>query len=64
MTVTLTQEHLYIGIILILMGIQIRQQKLIRNLEKEVDDIWSQMATLVANISVQLTGLQKDKNDK
>jgi uncharacterized membrane protein YiaA len=64
MTVTLTQEHLYVGIIIVLIGIQIYQQKIIKKLEKEVDDIWSQMATLVANISIQLTASQKDKNDK
>ena len=64
MTVTLTHEHLYIAIIFILMGIQIYQRNSIKKLEKEVDDIWSQMATLVANISIQLTASQKDKNDK
>jgi len=64
MTVTLTQEHLYVGIIIVLIGIQIYQQKIIKKLEKEVDDIWSQMAALVANISIQLTASQKDKNDK
>jgi len=64
MTVTLTQEHLYIGIIFILMGIQIYQRNSIKKLEKEVDDIWNQMAALVANISIQLTTSQKDKNDK
>jgi len=64
MTVTLTHEHLYIAIIFILMGIQIYQRNSIKKLEKEVDDIWSQMAALVANISIQLTASQKDKNDK
>jgi len=64
MTVTLTQEHLYVGIIIVLIGIQIYQQRIIKKLEKEVDDIWSQMAALVANISIQLTASQKDKNDK
>jgi len=46
------------------MGIQIYQRNSIKKLEKEVDDIWSQMAALVANISIQLTASQKDKNDK
>jgi hypothetical protein len=46
------------------MGIQIYQRTLIKKLQKEVDDIWSQMAALVANISIQLTATQKDKNDK
>ena len=64
MTVTLTPEHLYIGIIFVLMGIQIYQRNSIKKLEKEVDDIWSQMAALVANISIQLTASQKNKNDK
>jgi len=37
---------------------------LIKNLEKELDDVWSQMGTLVASITAQLVAMQKDKNDK
>ena len=64
MTVTLTQEHLYLGIIIILAGLQIYQFRLIKMLEKECDDIWSQLGTLVGNITSQILSLQKDLNGK
>ena len=64
MTVTLTQEHLYIGIIVILLGLQIYQLRLIKKLERECDDIWAQLGTLVGNITSQIMSLQKDINDK
>lgn len=64
MTVTLTQEHLYIGIIVILLGLQIYQLRLIKKLEKECDDIWAQLGTLVSSITSQILSLQKDINSK
>ena len=64
MTVTLTQEHLYLGIIIILAGLQIYQLRLIKKLEKECDDIWAQLGTLVSNITSQILSLQKDLNGK
>ena len=62
--VTLTQEHLYLGIIIILAGLQIYQFRLIKKLEKECDDIWAQLGTLVGNITSQILSLQKDLNGK
>ncbi len=67
MTITFTQEHLYIGIIVILVGIQIYQQRIIRNLEKECDDIWAQLGALVGNMTKEIISIQKDianKQDK
>ena len=64
MTVTFTPEHLYIGIILILVGLQIYQLRLIHKLEKECDDIWAQLGTLVGSITRQILSLQKDINGK
>ena len=64
MTVTFTPEHLYIGIIVILVGLQIYQLRLINKLEKECDDIWAQLGTLVGNITSQILSLQKDINGK
>jgi len=64
MTVTFSQEHIYIGIIVLLMGIQIYKQSLIKKLEKESEDIWTQMGTLVSNITSQLMSLQRDINSK
>jgi hypothetical protein len=53
-----------VGIIILLIGIQIYQQRTIKKLEKECDDIWSQLGTLVGNISNQIISLQRDINDK
>jgi hypothetical protein len=64
MTFTITENNVYLGIIIVLVLIQLYQQRLIKNLEKELDDVWSQMGTLVASITAQLVAMQKDKNDK
>lgn len=67
MTITFTQEHVYIGIIVVLVGIQIYQQRLIKNLEKECDDIWAQLGALVGNMTKEIISIQKDvasKQDK
>lgn len=64
MTITLTQEHLYIGIIVVLILLQVYQLRLINKLEKECDDIWAQLGTLVGNITSQVLSLQKDINAK
>jgi hypothetical protein len=64
MTVTFTPEHIYIGIIVVLVGLQIYQLRLIKKLEKECDDIWAQLGTLVGNITSQMLSMQKDINDK
>ena len=64
MTITLTQEHLYIGIIAVLLVLQVYQLRLIKKLEKECDDIWAQLGTLVGSISNQVISLQKDLSNK
>lgn len=64
MTLTFTPEQLYIGIIVVLIGIQIYQQRLIKKLEKETEDIWAQLGTLVGNLTTQILGMQKDINSK
>ena len=64
MTLTFTPEQLYIGIIVVLIGIQIYQQRLIKKLEKETEDIWAQLCTLVGSLTTQILGMQKDINSK
>lgn len=64
MTLTFTPEQLYICIIVVLIGIQIYQQRLIKKLEKETEDIWAQLGTLVASLTSQILGMQKDINSK
>jgi len=64
MTLTLTNEQLYIGIIVVLVAIQIYQQRLISRLEKETTDIWNQIGVLVTTVTAQLLTMQKDLNNK
>ena len=63
MTVILEEKHFYIGIILLLMFIQIYQQRKIANLNKEIENIWSQLGTLAFGISNKIIELQKDKKE-
>lgn len=64
MTFTVSDNQLYVGIIVVLILIQLYQQKLIRGLQKETNDIWNQIAILVTTISAELTGLQKSLSNK
>jgi|LakMenEpi03Aug12_release.lakeMendotaPanAssembly.Ray.scaffolds.fasta_scaffold108505_5 hypothetical protein len=64
MTITVTQEHLYIGIIAFLMVLQLFQWRSIHKLKKECDRIWEQLGTLVAGVSNQIISIQKDINNK
>ena len=64
MTFTISDNQLYVGIIIVLILIQIYQQSLIKKLERETVDIWNQIAILVTTISAELTGLQKSVSNK
>jgi hypothetical protein len=64
MTITITQEHLYIGVIVFLSVLQILQWRSIYNLKKECDRIWEQLGTLVSGVSNQIISIQKDLNSK
>lgn len=64
MTVTITQEHFYIGVIVLLMVLQIFQWRFIYKLNKECDRIWEQLGTLVSGVSNQIISIQKDLSTK
>lgn len=64
MTVTLTIETLYIAIIIILMIIQIYQLTRVKNLEKEVKDLWDQIGTLTFSITGKFLEVRNDLNNK
>ena len=55
MTIQVTQEWLYIAIILILMGIQIYQQTKLKKLFDEATDIWEQLSVLTMTIANKFT---------
>lgn len=64
MTITLTQEHLYIGVIVLLITLQVVQWIAINKLKGECDRIWEQLGTLVSGVSNQIISIQKDLNTK
>ncbi len=64
MTVTLTQEHLYIGVISLLITLQVVQWVAINKLKGECDRLWEQLGTLVTGVTNQIISLQKDLNSK
>jgi hypothetical protein len=65
MTINLTETSLYIGIIIVLIAIQIYQQTRISRLEKDIDGIWEQMATLTSSfVGEMLRSLESTKESK
>ena len=64
MTITITQEHLYIGVIVFLMVLQLLQWRAISKLREECDRIWEQLGTLISGVSNQIISIQKDLSSK
>ncbi len=60
MTFTLNQEHLYLGIILFLMGMQVHQWVKINKLNDEVQKLWDQISTFNTMVAIKLLETQKD----
>ena len=59
MTFTLTQEHLYIGIILFLMGMQLYQWKQIHKAHSEIQKLWNQISIWNTMVAMKLLDTQK-----
>lgn len=64
MTITITEQQMYIGIIILLLLLQIYQQVQIKKLEKECSNLWEQLGVLVASLTSQIIQLQRDINSK
>ena len=60
MTFTLTQEHLYLGVIFILMVIQIFQWKIIFTLKSEIQKLWNQISIWNTMVAMKLLDTQKE----
>jgi hypothetical protein len=60
MNIVLTLEHLYVGIILILMGLQIRQHVQLEKAKDEVKKIWDQISVFNTMVAMKLLETQKD----
>jgi hypothetical protein len=64
MTITVTETQVYVGIIIVLMIVQMYQQRVISKLEKETKQIWEQIGILVVSLGTELGNMQKDLNKK
>ena len=60
MTFTLTQEHINIGIILFLMGMQVLQWTKIHKLNEEVQKLWNQISIWNTMVAMKLLDAQKE----
>ena len=60
MNIVLTLEHLYMGIILLLMGLQIRQHVQLEKTKDEVKKIWDQISVFNTMVAMKLLETQKD----
>jgi hypothetical protein len=59
MNITLTPEHLLIGALLLLMGLQIRQHIQLEKAKKEIDKLWDQISTFNTMVAIKLLETQK-----
>lgn len=64
MTFTVTDTTIYIGAILVLIGIQLYHQSVIKKLEKETKQLWEQIGIIVVSLGAQLGDMQKSLNQK
>lgn len=64
MTINLSETSLYIGIMVILVGIQIYQQIRITRLEKDNEDLWEQMATLTSGFVSKMMEAMRSNKEK
>lgn len=67
MTFTITDYQFYIGIVVAIILVQAYQQKQIKDLQKDKEQLWDQISTFVSAIAIQIVQLQeeiKSKKDK
>ena len=60
MNITLTPEHLLIGALLLLMGLQIRQHIQLEKAKREIDKLWDQISTFNTMVAIKLLENQKN----
>lgn len=64
MTINISENNVYVGIIVVLVLIQLYQQSRIKHLENEVKEIWEQLGTLTFTISNKMLEMHKELNSK
>ena len=62
MTFTISTENFYLAVILVLMGIQIYQWRVIQKNKSEIDSIWKQIHLLTINVAAEILKLKKDSD--
>jgi hypothetical protein len=60
MNITLTPEHMVIGALLVLMGLQIRQHIQLERAKREIDKLWDQISTFNTMVAIKLLENQKE----
>jgi len=64
MTVTLPESALYVGVTVLLIGLQAYQQIMIRNLQKDIKRLWEQAASSAIILFSKVDELDKKVNNK
>ncbi len=64
MTLTITEAQFYMGIIVVLMGMQIYLHITLMKVKKETDKLWDQIAILATALSVHLAVAEKEQKEK
>jgi len=64
MSITLGENSIYLIVILLLMAVQAFQFYLISKVKSEIDQIWSQIGTIVLSISTKMMEMQQDIKKK
>jgi len=64
MTITITPEYVYLGVVLLLMFIQVVQWATISKLKKEINSLWTQISIIAVSSGNILEGIEKKLNAK
>ena len=64
MTITITPEYVYLGVVLLLMFIQVVQWAAISKLKKEISSLWTQISIIAVSSGNILEGIEKKLNAK
>lgn len=64
MSITLGENSIYLVAILLLMAVQAFQFHLLKKMKSEIDQVWSQIGTIVLSISTKMMEMQQDINKK
>jgi len=64
MTITITPEYVYLGVVLLLMFIQVVQWATISKLKKEISSLWTQISIIAVSSGNILEGIEKKLNAK